>query len=202
MVKKKTEPKFFATPSDFRRWLEKNHVDASELLVGFFKKGSGKPSITWPESVDEALCVGWIDGVRKRIDDESYTIRFTPRRPGSTWSAVNIRRVGELVKEGRMREAGLKAFERRSAAKSAIYAYENAPKSLSPADEAQFRANRKAWRYFSEQAPSYRRVAINWVVTAKKEETRERRLRQLIEDSEKQRRLGQYSTTERKTKAR
>ena len=185
-----TDPTFFATPAAFRTWLEKHHQKATELLVGFHKKDSGKPSITWPESVDQALCFGWIDGVRRRIDEVSYSIRFTPRKQSSNWSAINIARVAELTKLGLMRPAGLRAFERRSEEKSRIYAYENAVRTLAPADEKAFRANRKAWKYFNEQAPSYRRVAIYWVLSAKREETRVRRLATLIEDSANGRRLG------------
>src|SRR5688572_28858215 len=147
------QPTFFPTPDAFRAWLEKNHETAPELLVGFYKKGSGKPSIDWPQSVDQALCFGWIDGVRKRIDDESYTIRFTPRRKGSIWSAINIARVKELTQLGLMRPAGLRAFEALSAKKSGIYAYENAMKTFPPAEEKKFRANRKAWKYFNDQPP-------------------------------------------------
>jgi uncharacterized protein YdeI (YjbR/CyaY-like superfamily) len=183
-------PTFFATPGAFRKWLEKHHERETELLVGFWKKDSGKPSITWPESVDEALCFGWIDGVRRRIDDESYSIRFTPRRKGSTWSAVNIRRATELKQFGRMHPAGLREFEARSDKKSGIYSYENATRTLEPEMEKPFRANKKAWTYFNEQPPWYRRVAIYWVTTAKKEETRARRLETLIRDSAEGRRLG------------
>jgi uncharacterized protein YdeI (YjbR/CyaY-like superfamily) len=183
-------PTFFETPDAFRAWLEKNHTKATELLVGFHKKGSGKPSITWPESVDQALCFGWIDGVRRRIDDVSYSIRFTPRKRGSIWSAINIARVEELTRLSLMRPAGLKAFEARIEAKSRVYAYENVLRTLDPGAEKTFRANRKAWKFFNEQAPSYRRVAIYWVTSAKKEETRARRLATLIEDSAAGRRLG------------
>lgn len=192
------KPAFFETPADFRRWLERNHETATELLVGFYKKGSGHPSITWPESVDQALCFGWIDGVRKRIDDISYTIRFTPRKKGSTWSAINIGRVAELTKLGLMQPRGLHAFEQRTANKSAIYAYENAPKKLPAADEKKFRANRKAWAWFTSQAPSYQRVAIYWVLGAKREETRARRLALLIEDSANGRRLAAYTLQTKK----
>jgi len=194
------KPIFFETPAELRRWLERNHDKAAELLVGFYKKDSGRRSMTWPESVDEALCFGWIDGVRKRIDDVSYTIRFTPRKRGSNWSAVNIRRVGELTKLGLMQPAGLKAFEARTAEKSAIYAYENAPKELPAAEEKKFRANRKAWTYFNAQAPSYRRVAIYWVMSAKREETRARRLALLIDDSGHERRLAAYTLEKREKK--
>lgn len=184
------EPTFFPTPAAFRRWLEKNHDKSPELLVGFYKKDSGKPSITWPESVDQALCFGWIDGVRRRIDDVSYSIRFTPRKPISNWSAINIARVAELTKLGQMRPAGLHAFEQRREDKSAIYAYENAVRTLDPADEKTFRANRKAWQFFNAQAPSYCRVCIYWVTSGKKEETRARRLATLIDDSANGRRVG------------
>jgi uncharacterized protein YdeI (YjbR/CyaY-like superfamily) len=178
-------PVFFAAPSEFRAWLEEHHRTVPELWVGFHKRGSGKPSITWAEAVDEALCFGWIDGVRKGIDDLSYAIRFTPRRPRSTWSAVNVKRVGELTEQGLMRSAGLKAFEQRAEEKSGIYAYEqrNAAK-LDDAHEQRFRANEKAWSFFQAQPAWYRRAAIWWIVSAKKEETRLKRLATLIEDSE------------------
>lgn len=186
-----TSVKFFATPADFRNWLDANHETASELWVAFYKKESGRPSITWPQSVDEALCVGWIDGIRKRVDDESYVIRFTPRKAQSTWSAVNIARVAELTREGRMRTAGLATFERRSAAKSAIYAYEQRETAtLDDAAERQFRANATAWEFFQSQAPWYRRTAIYKVMSAKREETRQKRLAELIADSAAGRRLG------------
>jgi uncharacterized protein YdeI (YjbR/CyaY-like superfamily) len=188
-------PTFFATPADFRQWLEKHHAEESELLVGCYKKDSGKPSITWPESVDQALCFGWIDGVRRRIDDVSYSIRFTPRKAVSNWSAINIARVAELTKLGVMAPAGLRAFEKRREDKSAIYAYENKVRTLAPADEKRFRANKKAWAFFTTQAPSYQRVAIYWVTSAKREETRERRLATLIEDSANGRRLGVATLT-------
>jgi uncharacterized protein YdeI (YjbR/CyaY-like superfamily) len=177
-------PLFFPTPADFRAWLAKNHATASELWVGFYKKASGRPSITWPESVDEALCVGWIDGIRKTIDAESYKIRFTPRKRTSTWSAVNIARVAELAQQGRMKPAGLAAFEQRSEAKSGIYAYEQRKNAaLDPAAEKQFRANAKAWKFFQAQPAGYRKTAAWWVISAKREETRAERLATLIADS-------------------
>jgi uncharacterized protein YdeI (YjbR/CyaY-like superfamily) len=181
---------FFATPAAFRKWLQKNHDSVDELLVGFHRKDSGKPSITWPESVDEALCFGWIDGVRRRIDEDSYSIRLTPRRRGSIWSAVNIRRATELQRLGLMQPAGLDAFEKRTENKSRIYAYENETKTLPAEYEKTFRANKKAWKFFSDQPPGYRRIAIYWIITAKKEETRARRLATLIDDSANERRLG------------
>jgi uncharacterized protein YdeI (YjbR/CyaY-like superfamily) len=179
------KPTFFATPAEWRSWLEKHHSQKSELLVGFYKRDSGRPSITWPESVDQALCFGWIDGVRKRLDDVSYTIRFTPRKPGSTWSAINIKRVQELTEQGLMRPTGLKAFEARSGERSGIYSYEqkDAP-TLSPEYEKTLKANKKAWTFFQAQAPWYQRSAIHWVMSAKKEETRLKRLTTLVEDSE------------------
>jgi uncharacterized protein YdeI (YjbR/CyaY-like superfamily) len=184
-------PTFFATPADFRRWLEKHHQSERELWVGFHKKGSGKPSITWPESVDEALCFGWIDGIRKTVGDESYTIRFTPRRTGSNWSNVNTRRVAELIRDGRMQPAGHTAFEARDPKKSGIYLFEQKKAAkLNKEAEKQFRSNRKAWRFFESQPPGYRKTAVWWVVSAKREETRARRLETLIEDSAAGRRIG------------
>jgi uncharacterized protein YdeI (YjbR/CyaY-like superfamily) len=192
------EPTFFATPALFRKWLTRNHEKATELLVGFYKKDSGKPSITWPQSVDEALCFGWIDGIRRRIDDVSYSIRFTPRKKTSTWSSINIARVKELTERGLMQPAGLRAFDQRRDDKSGIYAYENAPRVLDAADEKSFRANRTAWDFWSAQPPSYRRVAVYWVMSAKKQETRERRLNTLIEDSAAGRRLAAYTLQPKK----
>ena len=177
-------PKFFATPEAFRRWLRANHGRARELWVGFYKRASGRPSITWPESVDEALCVGWIDGVRRSIDDECYMIRFTPRRPESVWSAVNRRRMEALLAEGRVEPAGKAAFEVRRADRSGIYAYENrASAAFDDAEEAAFRAVRGAWEYFAAQPPSYRHTVTWWVRSAKRPETKARRLTQLIAHS-------------------
>jgi uncharacterized protein YdeI (YjbR/CyaY-like superfamily) len=179
-------PRFFATPRHFRAWLERHHADGGELWVGFHKRGSGKPSITWPESVDEALCFGWIDGLRKSIDETSYRIRFTPRRPTSKWSTVNIRRLAELIAAGRMRPAGLAAFERRDEAKSREYSYEQRyAATFSPEQERRFRGNGKAWATFQACPSWYQRTATYWVVSAKREETRERRLTSLIERSER-----------------
>lgn len=189
---------FFESPRLFRRWLEENHDRATELLVGFYKKDSGKASITWPESVDQALCFGWIDGVRRRIDEISYSIRFTPRKRSSNWSAINIRRVPELTKLGLMHRSGLDAFQHRREDKSRIYAYENAPRTLDSNDEKKFRANKKAWDYFSNRAPSYRRVVTYWVMSAKREETRSRRLATLIDDSAHGRRVGVYTLKSKK----
>ncbi len=190
MALRPTDVKFFAAPADFRKWLDANHDTSTELWVGFYKKESGRPSITWPESVDEALCVGWIDGIRKKLDDDSYVIRFTPRKAQSTWSAVNIARVAELTREGRMRPAGVAAFERRSDDKSAIYSYEQRKDAaFDAAAERQFRANAKGWAFFQSQPPWYRRTATYKVISAKREETRQKRLAQLIADSAAGRRI-------------
>lgn len=180
------KPLFFATPSKFRAWFEKHHAETRELWVGFYKRGSGKPSITWPESVDQALCFGWIDGLRKSVDASSYTIRFTPRKPDSTWSAINIKRAKELAAQGLMSAAGLEAFEKRSDEKSAIYSYEQRKSAqLSDADSRRFRANQRAWEFFQSQPAWYRRTTAWWVISAKKEETRAKRLDTLIECSQR-----------------
>ena len=182
--------RFFATPANWRQWLEKNHASETELWVGYYKKGSGKPSIDWPQSVDEALCFGWIDGIRKTIDESSYKIRFTPRRTGSNWSTVNIARVGVLTKEKRMRPAGLAAFEARTLDKSGPYSYEQR-KTITFGDalERRFRANAKAWAFFEAQPPYYRQIATLYVMSAKQEATRERRLDRVIKDFAAGRRL-------------
>ena len=175
--------RFFKSPKEFRVWLERNHAKAREVVVGFHKRHTDKPSLTWPQSVDEALCVGWIDGVRHRVDADRYTIRFTPRKATSIWSAVNIGRVAVLTKEGRMREAGLKAFRERDRKKANLYSYERAAATMPPAFLARLRANAKAWAYWEVQPPWFKRTATHWVVSAKKEETRARRLEQLIDSS-------------------
>jgi uncharacterized protein YdeI (YjbR/CyaY-like superfamily) len=178
------KPTFFATPARFRAWLATNHAKKGELLVGFYKRGSGKPSITWPESVDEALCFGWIDGVRRSLGAEAYTIRFTPRKPTSIWSAINVARVKELVAKGRMQPAGLRAFELRTPERTGVYSFErSAAAKLEPAHEKALRANRKASAYFDAQAPWYRRACMHWIASAKKQETRDARVAQLIESS-------------------
>jgi uncharacterized protein YdeI (YjbR/CyaY-like superfamily) len=182
-------PKFFRTPAAFRSWLAKYHGSAAELLVGFHKKGSGRPSLTWPESVDQALCFGWIDGIRKRIDDDSYTIRFSPRRKGSIWSAVNIKRVGELTTLDLMKPAGMEAFARKQLNRSGIYAYEQRSATLPPPLAALMRKNKAASAFFDAQPPWYRKTIVWWVVSAKKEETRVKRLSTLIEASANGRRL-------------
>lgn len=181
-------PTFFKTPADFRQWLKQNHARASELLVGFYKKDSGTPSMTWPQSVDEALCFGWIDGVRRSLGPISYTIRFTPRKPASTWSAVNIGRVKVLSAEGRMARPGITAFQARSEKKSVIYAYEQKHAELDPASLKRFRRNKTAWDFFQAQPPGYRKLVTWRIVSAKRAETRLKRLEQLIADSARGRR--------------
>lgn len=190
---------FFPNPAAWRRWLARNHVTAKEQWVGFYKTHTGKPSITWPESVDEALCYGWIDGLRKSIDETAYKIRFTPRKPTSIWSAVNIARVDELTKLGRMAAAGLAAFAKRKHEKSGVYGYERKKDAeLEPAWQLRFERNKKAWTWFSTQAPWYRRIAYHWVMSAKKEETRLRRFEQLLSDSSKGERIGAASIAKKK----
>jgi uncharacterized protein YdeI (YjbR/CyaY-like superfamily) len=175
---------FFAEPRAWRRWLEEHHQEAREVWVGFHKKGSGKPSITWPEAVDEALCFGWIDGIRKSIDEARYKNRFTPRKPRSTWSSVNVKRVKELSELGLMHPAGLEAFERRTPERSGLYSYgQRHGVRLDPAYEKRLRANRKAWEFFHSQPASYRQGAKWWVMSGKQEATRLRRLARLIDDS-------------------
>lgn len=177
------KPIFFSSPAEFRTWLEKNHDKEKELSVGYYKKDSGKANMSWAQSVDEVLCFGWIDGVRRRIDEISYSIRFTPRKPKSIWSAVNIKRIGELTERGLMRPAGLKAFSLRDEKRSVVYAYEKEPQELEAASLKQFRANKKAWAFFQKQAPWYQRTSTHWLLSAKREETRAKRLATLIEDS-------------------
>lgn len=184
-------PKFFKTPFALRKWLTAHHASAKELWVGLYKKDSGKPSIDWPESVDEALCFGWIDGIRKSIDEESYKIRFTPRKVGSVWSAVNIRNVERLIAEKRMQPAGLKAFAARKENRSGIYSYEQRSPELVEPYQAKFKRNKGAWKFFQSQPAWYRKVANWWVVSAKREETRLKRLDQLIEDSAQGRTIRQ-----------
>ncbi len=177
-------PTFFKRQSDFRKWLQKNHLKETELLVGFYKVGSGKPCMTWSQSVDEALCFGWIDGVRKNIDEDSYQIRFTQRKPTSIWSAVNIKKVEALTEQGLMQPAGLASFEKRTESKSKIYSHEKEGVELPASFRKQFKANKKAWNYFQSLSPSYKKTSIHWVLSAKQEVTRIKRLNDLIADSE------------------
>jgi uncharacterized protein YdeI (YjbR/CyaY-like superfamily) len=190
MKSKANSPIFFARSDDFRWWLEKHHQTTTEQWVGFHRKSSGRVSITWPEAVDEALCFGWIDGLRKTIDAWSYKIRFTPRRPSSIWTAINIARMTELILEGRVRLAGITAFQKRTPAKSHVYSYENRKAAkLSSAATKLFRAESAAWKFFQQQSKSYRQTAIWWVVSAKRPQTRENRLQRLIASSKAGRRL-------------
>jgi len=188
----------FKSASDFRCWLEVNHARVNELWVGFFKKDSGKGGLTYAEAVDEALCFGWIDGLKKRVDELSYTHRFTPRQPKSNWSRINTQHVERLKKAGRMTPAGLKAYAAREPQRSGAYSFENAPRKLAAADEKQFKADKIAWEFFQRQPPGYQRLAIWYVVSAKKPETRSRRLAHLITESLNERRLGPASGSKKK----
>jgi uncharacterized protein YdeI (YjbR/CyaY-like superfamily) len=181
------EPTFFKNAAEWRQWLKENHDKADVLWLGYYKKNSGKVNYSWSESVDEAICYGWIDGLRKTIDKDSYMIRFTPRRPTSFWSAVNINKVKVLTEKGLMRPAGIKAWENRKAEKSEVYSFEQRVHELDPIYIEQIKANPKAWAYFSEKlAPSYKRSSIHWIMSAKREDTRQRRLKTLIESSEQE----------------
>jgi uncharacterized protein YdeI (YjbR/CyaY-like superfamily) len=185
-----SEPIYFSSPAEFRAWLEEHHATETELYVGYWKKRTGKPSLTWSEAVDEALCFGWIDGVVRGVDDERHVQRFTPRKPSSNWSAINVAKVGKLRDEGRMRTAGEAAFARRRDDRTARYSYEQRrDPQLAPDEQAQLEANEAAWAFFRSAPPSYRRPALHWVVSAKRPETRARRLATLIEDSAAGRRI-------------
>jgi uncharacterized protein YdeI (YjbR/CyaY-like superfamily) len=189
------DTRFFATPAELRDWFAANHATADELWLGYYKKASGRPSVDWTQVVDEALCVGWIDGIRKRVDDEVSVQRLTPRRKGSTWSAINVAKVAILIAEGRMRPAGLAAFEARTEAKTGIYAYERPHTTLSDDETERFRADPEAWADWERRPPWYRKTATHWVTSAKQISTRERRLTTLIEDSRAGRSLRQWSST-------
>lgn len=179
------KPKFFKNSLAFREWLEQNHDKKDELLVGFYKKGTHKPSITWPESVDQALCFGWIDGIRRKLNEESYSIRFTPRRPKSIWSAVNVRKVNELREKGLMKPEGLAAFAKLKENNSEVYSFEQKKDGLKLPPEYlnELKKNKKAWTFYNNSAPSYQRMAAWWVISAKREMTRQKRLATLIEDA-------------------
>jgi len=191
-------PTFFPSAVDFRRWLQKHHASSAFLWVGYYKKATGRPSIDWPESRDQALCFGWIDGIRKAVDEETFVIRFTPRRPGSIWSAINIGRVKALKRQGLMTAAGLRAFEERDPKKSQRYSFEQMKVEFSPAHLRTFKRHAKGWTFFTSQAPSYQKAATWWVVQAKKAETRDRRLKTLISDSSKGLRIAQMRPAVRK----
>jgi uncharacterized protein YdeI (YjbR/CyaY-like superfamily) len=182
-------PIFFRNQAAFRRWLEKNHKKETEIIVGFFKKDSGKPNMTWSQSVDEALCFGWIDGVRRSVDSISYCIRFTPRRSTSTWSTVNIKKVEELLKDGRMQPAGLEIFNQRREEKSGVASYENDAKQLDEGLITKFKDNSSAWEFFTNQAPSYQKMITHWIMAAKQEATKLNRLEKTIRASETQKRV-------------
>lgn len=186
------EPIFFESPAEFRAWLEANHDSAAEVWVGFYKVKQGKAPLTWSEAVDQALCFGWIDSLGKSIDAERRMLRFSPRKKGSIWSGVNIKKIETLTAQGLMHSAGIAAYAHRKEEKSNVYAYEQGEVTLEAAQEATFRANAKAWEYFQQQAPNYRKRAVWWVISAKKEETRAKRLATLIEDSDQGRWLKQY----------
>ncbi len=188
------KPTFFRTPADFRRWLTQHHAARTELLVGFYKKDSGKPSLTWPESVDQALCFGWIDGLRKSIDAVSYSIRFTPRKPGSLWSQVNLKRAQALIQLGQMQPAGLKAYEARRANKSGLYSYEQRSLELAEPYRGHLEANPAAWAFYQAQPASYRQAVNWWIVSAKQAETRLRRLEKLVAASASGERLPQFTS--------
>ncbi|HEX8517531.1 MAG TPA: YdeI/OmpD-associated family protein [Bacteroidia bacterium] len=183
------KPTFFKDQSLFRKWLEKNHLKESELIVGFYKVDSGKPSMTWSQSVDQALCFGWIDGIRRSIDEKSYCIRFTPRKPTSTWSSVNIKKMADLKDKNLLWPAGIEAFEKRKEERSAIYAYEKAPMKFSVEFEKKFKANKKAYAFFQTLSPSVQRVSTHWVMSAKQEKTRQSRMESLISASEAGRKI-------------
>ena len=183
------KPIFFKKPSHLRKWFEKNAETATQLLVGFYKIGSGKPSINWSQSVDEALCFGWIDSVRNTIDDESYCIRFTPRKTKSIWSAVNIKKVEELKKLGLIKPKGLELFNNKDENKLNTYSFERSVVELSREFEKKFKTNKKAWKFFQQMVPSYKKPAINWVMSAKQEATKLSRLATLIKDSEEEKKI-------------
>ncbi|HEU4498089.1 MAG TPA: YdeI/OmpD-associated family protein [Sphingomicrobium sp.] len=191
------KPIYFPSEAEFRAWLKANHKIAPELLVGFWKKGSGRPSIDWPQARDQALCFGWIDGVRKSLGDDSYTIRFTPRRKGSIWSKVNVERFAALKASGQMTAAGEQAYEENKG-KSGLYAYERELAALSDEDEAQFRRHEAAWTDWEKRPPGYRKVVLHWVTSAKKPETRAKRLAILIESSAKGGKIPGYDIGKKK----
>jgi uncharacterized protein YdeI (YjbR/CyaY-like superfamily) len=193
-----SQPKFFRSKAQFRKWLEKSHKAEPELLTGFYRVESGKGGLTYREALDEALCFGWIDGLRKRHDENSYTVRFSPRITGSIWSLINTTRMEELIKLGRVHQAGLSVFEQRDKKKSKLYSYEVGSCQLSSEFEARFRASPTAWEFYQAQPPWYRRVSCYWVMSARKEETRLRRLTTLIDDAAHGRRIKQLISNPKK----
>ena len=191
------QPTFFPAAADFRRWLESNHATAPELLVGFWKKGTAKPSIDWPQARDQALCFGWIDGVRRSLGEDAYTIRFTPRRPKSIWSKVNLERFAALKAEGLMTPAGERALAE-STGPSGVYAYERPLAELTAEEEAQFRREAGAWTDWQKRPPGYRKVVLHWVTSAKRPETRAKRLAILIESSASGEKIPGYDIGKKK----
>ncbi len=183
------KPLFFPTQAHFRKWLKQNHKKEKELIVGFYKVGTHKPSLTWSQSVDQALCFGWIDGIRRSIDKESYSIRFTPRRSTSIWSTININKVKALTKAGLMMAEGKKVFELRKENRSGIYSHEKEPNDLAPNYKKQFKLNKEAWDFFTAQAPSYKKVIIHWIMSAKQEKTKITRLQKAINTSAQEKRV-------------
>jgi uncharacterized protein YdeI (YjbR/CyaY-like superfamily) len=192
------KPRHFADAKAFGAWLDKHHANAAELWVGFWKKGSGKPSIDWPQSVREALRVGWIDGIRKSLGEEAYVIRFLPRRAGSVWSAINIRLAEELIAQGLMTAAGLRAYQDSHTHPKSGYTFADRPETLAAAHERKLRANKGAWTFWQRQPPGYRRGAVHWVMSAKRDETQARRLAQLIDDCAAGRRIGALTSPTRR----
>lgn len=191
-------PIFFKSANELRKWFQKDHNKASELWIGFYNVKSGKKGITYKEAVDEALCFGWIDGIRKGLNEESYVNRFTPRKRNSIWSNVNTRRINELIEEGRVHPSGLEAFNKRVEEKAGVYSFEQNSHKLLVAFEKKFKANKKAWKYFTSKAPWYQRTSIHWVMSAKQEVTRLKRLETLINDSENQKMIAQLARPTKK----
>jgi uncharacterized protein YdeI (YjbR/CyaY-like superfamily) len=194
--------RFFRTSAELRRWLDKNHDKAQELWIGFYRKDSGKGGITYPQALDEALCYGWIDGIRKKLDDTSFTTRFTPRKKKSIWSNVNVRHVERLTKEGRMMPPGVAAFAAKDEKRTGVYSFEREAAELDPAMKKKFRQNPKAWKFFESQPPYYRKLSAWYVISARRDETREKRLSELIGFSAKERRLPPFdpASNNKKTK--
>lgn len=191
-------PVFFKSVHQLRKWFQKNHNKASELWIGFYNVKSGKKGMTYKEAVDEALCFGWIDGIRKGFNEDSYVIRFSPRKKNSVWSNVNTKRIKELIEERRIHAAGLEAFNKRSEEKTGIYSFEQDSHKLPPSFEKKFKANKKAWKFFTSKAPWYQRTSIHWVMSAKQEATRLKRLETLISDSENERTIAPLTRTPKK----
>jgi uncharacterized protein YdeI (YjbR/CyaY-like superfamily) len=191
-------PVFFKSPNELHKWLQKKHSKATELWIGFYTVKSGKKAVAYKEALDEALCFGWIDGIRKNVDENSYAIRFTPRKKNSIWSNVNTKRMNELIKEGRVQPSGLSTFKNRTEEKTGIYSFEQDAHKLSPAFEKKFKASKKAWKFFTSRAPWYQRTCIHWVMSAKQEATRLTRLQTLINDSENERTIRGLTRSSKK----